>query len=151
MRRKGCGGASPSLRTEWEKISVNLRKMNSKWACWKKTNLTLPWRRARRGSGELLSGQPHLDPLEDDGANCTEERKVIKGSQCGFVLYQPDSLLQWDDWLSGWEESCGCCLSSARPLTLPPVASPMTDWSSTDQASGQRGGLKARTDGLKGL
>lgn len=73
-------------------------------------NILLSWRRAGGGSGELLSGLPHLDPLESDGANCVKDRKVIKGSQCGFMPYQADSCLQWDDYLSGWEESSGCSL-----------------------------------------
>lgn len=39
------------------------------------------------GSLTLISGK-------DKRVNCAKDRKVIKGSQCGFVAYQPHRLLQ---------------------------------------------------------
>lgn len=94
---------------------MNFKENGPRQTCWKRISISLSWRRPRGGSGQLLTqiycwglGSLALISGKDEEANCAKDRKVIKGSQPGFVPYWPDGLLQWDDWISGWEQSSSC-------------------------------------------
>lgn len=60
---------------------------------------------------------------------------------------QPDCLLPWDDWLSGWRKSSGCCLPwLSKAFDPAPIISSSTNWWSmygTLRHHRQWGGMKA--------
>lgn len=80
--------------------------------------------------------------LLESSSRQAKDKKVAWSYGGEIVLHQPDSFLQWDEWLGGWgEQWMLLVLTLARLSALSPISS-WTSWESMGWISEQWGGLK---------
>lgn len=80
--------------------------------------------------------------LLESSSRQAKDKKVAWSYGGEIVLNQPDSFLQWDEWLGGWgEQWMLLVLTLARLSALSPISS-WTSWESMGWISEQWGGLK---------